>query len=183
MNDSRLSFLKIIQHIGVDYFKDGTDIGIRVSNGKIEITKIENIFKKNIPTYASCLKLFHNMELINSYANNYPIDTHTWGFEDYMLQEKDSFYLELHVDSGTVTITNKAGYGSIFTNHKGILATLMSTNSAIKEYLKKLIKKDLRYKELTRIINFNSSDLPSDYAVDDSVDLFVKNNKDLFEIE
>lgn len=173
-------FANLIKVEGVDYFGSGTDIAIKVVDGKADVVELSNVLVEGVQYPSACLKLFHNIEMLRSFAKNVPMDTSGWEFDDFMLKNSANFYLKLHLNTSSANITEKKGFGTFFTDNKGLLATLLNAPDAVHEFLKKLVKEDKDYSEIARVYKFDRSTLSSDYVFDDAMELFIKQNTDLY---
>lgn len=170
-------FSNMVKEVGVEYFSTPTIYSIEVTNGKEKIVDIENVFE-DVPMQAICFKLFHNASMISSYAVNYPVDDRGWSFKDLRLKSTDNFYLKLEVSTGGVEVLAKKGYGVLSLNHKGIVNTLMEFHTAIRNYIKELVREDSSYKELLRIVDFTTNN--STKGLDTITIEFLQKNRDFF---
>ena len=139
--------------------------------------EINGIFEKKVSDAAICLKLVHNISMLEAFSsyynelNNCTIDK---------AKIKHGVSITLRVFPEDVEIYDKQGFG-IFNIHKQDFANLLSKfPDYIISYINNLIETDSsgKYDYLNRIRSFYSS-INSD--VENSLFMFIERNMDLFE--
>lgn len=159
-----------------DYISKVSYYEINMEYRKAHLDNITNVIEEGIPIEVICLKLVHDMGMIYKYAE-YMLNTIGGNIQTGGM--KPNLYIKLSVGSENIDIAKRKGFGLIGYNPDDMLKILFDTNSAIIDFLDKLISENDYYREFKMITDNYMTYCYSD--VDSAIVEIISKNIEVYE--
>lgn len=161
-----------------EYFVTPSLYEIKINNkmGIIESTKF--VIRQNLPVSILCLKLIHNLSMLEAFHMNYILDNNINIIKNEF-RGNEEFYLKLSVSSNNINIEKRKGFGLFAYNVDDMALTLGEILPALRKHLIKIVEQNKDLSDLQRVIDFIKN-IKMGLEPNAAIYLFIKENIDLY---
>jgi len=176
MTNGMLSAMNVVNK-NIEYFMETSEFEIEIQNKNGVMLNIKNVFAEDIDMATQCLKLVHNISMLNCFYLSVAKDNYKT--LNYNFAAESRFYLKISVSPENVNIDKRKGFGLFTYDVDDMVATLGEIPSSIVMYLIQIIKTNKKRDDLKRVEKFVEQILCG-LEPNAAMALFVNENKDLY---